>query len=213
MGAKTWMLVVASEHVPSLLSNKPILDRDATENFVQNLFPKETLESIEDGDLSYTCPPDDEIYAGCYNGVTIVAAKEFGIDYPSKLDSKFLVSKSGTTTYLHAMHSVSDWFAFSIWEDGHLVRSLSLSSDDGVLESIGEKLPFEVAYWDGEHPAVEPEEMDEYPLPFHPLELGEEVLKEFFGYQLEGYTEEALLVPEEIVLAGYKRKKPSWKFW
>ncbi|MGW3628080.1 DUF6928 family protein, partial [Streptomyces sp. NPDC000880] len=29
------------------------------------------------------------------------------------------------------MHSVVDWLAFAVWEDGRLIRSLSLSPDDG----------------------------------------------------------------------------------
>ena len=48
-------------------------------------FQTEKLEPIGDGDLSYTCPPDNEVHIGCFPGVSVVAAKEFGIDYPSKL--------------------------------------------------------------------------------------------------------------------------------
>jgi hypothetical protein len=54
------------------------------------------------------------------------------------------------------MHSVVDWFAFAVWQDGRLKRSLSLSPDSGVLEDIGAKLPFEEPYWSGKHPAVNP---------------------------------------------------------
>jgi hypothetical protein len=54
------------------------------------------------------------------------------------------------------MHSVVDWLAFAVWEDGVLVRSLSLSPDGGGLENIGEPYDFEVPYWAGEYP-VEPE--------------------------------------------------------
>ncbi len=76
------------------------------------------------------------------------------------------------------MHSVVDWLAFAVWEDGRLVRSLSLSSDDGVMEDVGDPMPFEAAYWGGEYPVPhDPEWSDEpYPLPFHPLELGEVAL-------------------------------------
>ena len=45
---------------------------------------------MDDGSLAFTCPPDDELVAGVFNGVSIVAAKEFGIDDPSKLSARFL---------------------------------------------------------------------------------------------------------------------------
>ncbi|WP_420719932.1 DUF6928 family protein [Streptomyces sp. NA13] len=40
-----------------------------------------------------------------------------------------------------------------MWEDGHLLRSLSLSPDSGVIENIGTPLPFEQPYWAGDRPA------------------------------------------------------------
>jgi hypothetical protein len=56
------------------------------------------------------------------------------------------------------MHSVVDWFAYAIWANGKLLRSLSLSPVSGILENIGQRLPFEEPYWSGEHPAVDTEE-------------------------------------------------------
>ena len=46
-------------------------------------------------------------------------------------------------------HSVVDWCAFALWREGKLVRSTSVSPDGGVREDIGDKLPFEVPYWNG----------------------------------------------------------------
>jgi hypothetical protein len=138
-----------------------------------------------------------------------MAAKEFGIDYPSKLPVSFI--RGHGTVYLHAMHSVVDWFAFAKWNNGHLVRSLSLSPESGILEDIGERLPFEEPFWSGQRPAADGE--DEYPFQFHPLELGEAALKEFFGYQLEGPIDRSLLEPESVLLIKYKRSRSRWKFW
>lgn len=214
MGAKTWMIVYSDEKPSEKFKSNPKLNQSKTDELVSRLFSGEKLEKIADGVLSFTCPPDGEIYAGCFEGVSVVAAKEFGIDYPSKLERKFLEEAAkGTTVYLHAMHSVVDWFAFAMWIDGDLVRSLSLSPDSGILEDIGEKFPFETDYWEGMHPAGDPEDEDEYPLKFHPLELGEEFLKAFFGYQLEGLVDDNLIDPESIPLNGYRRKKSKWKFW
>lgn len=213
MGAKTWMLVYSDGDASEKLRHSPTLDRATTDDLVKKLFPKEKLTAIEDGDLSYTCPPDNVIYAGCFAGVSVIAAKEFAGDYPSKLDGRFIAHANSQSVYLHAMHSVVDWLAFAKWENGKIVRSLSLAPDSGILEDLGAKLSFEKAYWEGIYPATEPDDEDGYPFPFHPLELGEEVLKAFFGYQLEGTIDAGLLEPEKIPLVGYKRKKPWWKIW
>jgi hypothetical protein len=214
VGAKTWMLVYADVQADAALRVLPRLDRDATIRIAGSLFPREKLEETTQGDLSYTCPPDDEINIGHFPGVTVVAAKEFGIDYPSKLSQHFLDALPSRNVYLHAMHSVVDWFAFAQWSDGKLVRALSLSPDSGVLEDIGRRLSFEEPYWSGEHPAIDPEEEpDAYPFPFHPLELGEAALRALFGYQLEGYVDQSLLEPESVRLLRFKRSRSKWKFW
>ncbi len=212
MGAKTWMLVYSSGNVAEALRSSQELDRDATFQLARRLFPKDRLELIGDGDLSYTCPPDDELFIGCFPGVSILAATEFGIDYPSRLPGGFIAGGGNGGVYLHAMHSVVDWFAYAKWLDGTLVRSLSLSPDSGILEDIGQRLPFEESYWSGQHPATEDGE-DDYPFPFHPLELGEAALEQLFGYQLEGLIDPALLEPESVPLVKYKRSHSRWKFW
>jgi hypothetical protein len=214
MGAKTWMLVYADLSAREALKNRPLLDREATSRLARKLFPMEDLEPLGDGDLSYTCPPDSEIYIGCFPGVSVVAAKEFGIDYPSSLPWRFVAAGGSGTVSLHAMHSVVDWFAYAQWVNGNLVRSLSLSPESGIMEDIGERLPFEEPYWSGQHPAVEYDDVY-YPFPFHPLELGEAALAELFGYQLEGTVDDNLLEPETIPLIIYKRSssEPWWKFW
>ena len=176
MGAKTWMLVYSAANVKETLRGGPKLDREATLRLATALFPTEQLEPIGDGDLSYTCPPKHELLIGCFPNISILAAREFGIDYPSRLPASFISHGISRTIYLHAMHSVVDWFAFAKWGNGELTRSLSVSPDNGVLEDIGERLPFEEPFWSGRHPVG-----DGYPLPFHPLELGEAALTEFFG--------------------------------
>ena len=215
MGAKTWMLVYADVNAREALSAQPRLNREATLKLAARLFPGENFEPLEDGDLSYTCPPDDELHMGCFDGVSVLAAGEFGIDYPSKLPQAFIKAGGAGKTYLHAMHSVVDWFAFALWSNGTLTRSLSLSPDSGVLEDIGERLPFEEPFWAGHHPAVDDEEAEGgYPFPFHPLELGEAALNNLFGYQLEGFIDPFQFEPESVPLVRYKRTRaPWWKFW
>ncbi len=212
MGAKTWMLVHADADARAALAAKPALDREATRRLAEAIFSGERLEEAGDGDLSFTCPPDDELVAGAFAGVAIVAAKEFALDRPSTLPPRFLAARPGGSVTLHAMHSVVDWLAYARWENGKLVRSLSVSPDGGVIEDLGHRLPFEEPFWSGEHP-VETDEGDEpYPLPFHPLELGEAALAELFWYQLEGASDAALFEPESIPLVRYRRVRPSlWR--
>lgn len=209
MGAKTWMLVYADRNVGEVLKGHPQLDREATLKLANRLFPQDKLDSVGDGDFLYTCPPDDELRIGCFPGISIVAAGEFAIDYPSQLPEPFVAAGGSGMTYLHVMHSVVDWFAYAQWTGGRLVRSLSLSPDTGILEDIGQRLPFEEPFWSGHHRAIEDDVGSDYPFPFHPLELGEAALKEFFGYQLEGSVDPELLEPETIPLVIYRRSKSS----
>ncbi len=115
------------------------------------------------------------------------------------------------------MHSVVDWFAFAIWDGQTLCRSLSVSPDSGILENIGEPLEFERSYWAGERPAVDPEDDDPdepYPLPFHPLELGESALAALFGFVLEGPISEGRFDPAEYPLLVFQRTtRKWWQYW
>lgn len=213
MGAKTWMLVYCAGNPRELLKEKPMLDRDASLSLVKKLFPSDKLKPLEDCSLSYTCPPKDELVIGAFPNLAIVAAREFGLDHPSRLADSFVQAAAGQSLYLHAMHSSVDWFACAIWDHGQLRRSLSLSPDDGVLEDIGARLPFEQAYWAGLHPAVDPgEDASAYPFAFNPLELGEAALLDFFGYQLEGAIDSTQLEPDELKLMRFKRSNPWWRF-
>lgn len=208
MGAKTWMLVYSKGNPAEILKSHPVLDRAATSAFVEKLFSTEKITPSRDGDLSFTCPADDEMVAGCFPGLTIIAAKEFGIDFPSQLPAWFINTYPDHTVYLHAMHSAVDWFAYAIWNNGKLQRALSLSPDSGILEDTGSKLPFEAPYWKDERPAVDPDdEDDDYPLPFHPLEMAEDALLALFGYQLEGVIEPSHLRPETIPLMHFIRQE------
>ncbi len=217
MGAKTWMLSYADGNPRDLLRAHAEFDRDATLKLAVRLFPRDRLTPLDDVDLMYTSPPDDELCIACFPGLSVVAAKEFGIDNPSKLPSNFLTHVPAKTVYLHAMHSVVDWFAFAVWHEGKLQRSLSLSPDSGIIEDIGQRMSFEMPYWSGKHPAVDPADEDEgdppYPFPFHPLELGEAALAEFFGFTLEGTYDPSHILPETVPLASFKRSSKKFRFW
>jgi hypothetical protein len=80
---------------------------------------------------------------------------------------------------------VNDWFGYAIREDGALLRSLSLAPGEGIVEDIGPALPFEAPFWAGEHPVIPTPGRPAYPLPFHPLDLGEAALRDLLGFAIE----------------------------
>jgi hypothetical protein len=207
VGAKDWLIFYANRDIPGLLRERPQLDRSATDALVSELFSQRRVDALDDGSLDATNPPDDLVLAAVWPGVSVVCAGELAVDYPSQLDTRFLRAGRGSTIYLHAMHSVVDWFAYAMWDaEGELVRSLSLAPDHGLIENIGEPLAFEQPYWNGQHPAVDAEEEDEdgYPFAFHPLELAEEALSSLFGFVYEGVPSPSHVEPWNIPLASYR---------
>lgn len=206
------MIAYSDGNARDILAARPTLDRSGTAALAGTLFPSEKLEALDDGNLGHTCPEPDELVIGCFPGLSIVSATDFALDRPSLLPAHFLEHGSGRVVYLHAMHSMVDWLAFAIWKDQTLERSLSLAPDAGIIEDIGSRMPFEESYWAGRHPATrsDGDQKSLYPFAFHPLELGEAALRDFFGYQLEGFR---LIDTTTIPLARYKRETPSWKFW
>ncbi len=213
MGAKTWMLVYSDEDPRLALAKASKPDRVRSLQLAKKLFPGETLKELPDQSLAETLPRGHEIGVGCYPGVSVIMTEEFVIDRPSTLDRRFIRAGGSGLVTLHAMHSTVDWFAFAHWQNGELVRSLSLSPDDGIIEDIGTRFPFEDRYWAGEFPAYEFDEGDPYPFPFHPLEFGEATLNALFGYQLEGEVISTMFDPFEVTMMQFERSQaePWWR--
>lgn len=206
MGAKTWMIAQADGAVrPALESGAPP-DAAATAAFVHQCFPRDDYRADGSGTLVDTYPRGSRVVAGCWPGLRLIAHKGLAIDHPSRTKTAVIAPRG--TTILHVTHSVVDWFAYAVWQDGQLQRALSLNPDRGVIEDIGERLPFEQRFWDG--PRTEDES---YPLPFHPLDLGEAALAALFGYQLEGETDPNLLDPAGVTLLHFQRHRPWWRVW
>lgn len=215
MGAKTTMLVVADGDPKALFAAGVELNQAATLEKLSEYFPGQRFEGMGRGDLGDTYARSaDEVYIGHFGQVTVLASVEFAHDKPSDIHPHFFKVAGDRDVYTHAMHSVVDFFAFSVRKGGVVVRSFSCSPDNGIMEDLGARLPFEAPFWAGKHPADDPEDLAEpdyepYPLPFHPLDLGEAALAEFFGYQLEGFVDPTLLDPCSIPLLRFKRVKPA----
>lgn len=206
MGAKDWFICYADTDVGSVLAGRPELDRTATSELVRRLFPDRTVVETEDGTLAENAnPAEEEVFAAVWPGATIVCTSRAAVDRPSQVAAQFLKEGVGRTVYVHAMHSVVDWFAYGIWApDGRLRRALSVSADEEVIEDVGGRLPFEAPFWAGDFPATDD---GDYPLPFHPLELSEAALDHLFGFVFEGYTgmgDGSSVDPYAVTLAGFQ---------
>lgn len=209
MGAKCWMLVYADDDCAEALAQASALDVPGTFELVRLVFPHEKLQEAGETNLYDTAPSRRAVHAGRYPGVAVVATWGFGRDRPSRLPARFLRAWPSRNVYLVAMHSTVDWFAFAHWSQGTLVRSLSLAPDNGVIEDLGDRLPFEWAFWEGRHP-VQPGDGAPYPLPFHPLDLAEVAMLSVLGFAMEGPGEANRFRPEAVRLL--KLKRPWWRF-
>jgi hypothetical protein len=223
MGAKAGILVYADGTVADALKGvsswrrRRIFRRRATggeagraAELVARVRPGHGVEpdGVERWDLgSALCPPEGTVCALSVPGLDLVCDQSIMVDRPSELPGHLIDAGRGRRMYVFAMHSVVDWTAFAVWDDGHLVRSLSVAGEDGVMEDIGERFPFEVPYWEGRYPVDsgtawedddwEDDREDPYPLGFHPLELGERAMLALFGFCVEGTREEN--EPEPVV--------------
>ncbi|RAY15357.1 hypothetical protein DPM19_11685 [Actinomadura craniellae] len=211
MGAKTALLAFADGDIRPALLGATRSQRDETEMLVRRIHPGYRVEPVEDGTLwDYVYPPDDITYATKLAGAEVFCDRRLVLDRPSELPEHLRAVGAGRRIIMHGMHSVSDWCCFAVWEDGELIRSLSLSPNGGIAENIGEPYEFELPYWAGEYPVVPVSgwpDRGPYPLPFHPLELGDEALCALFGFAVEGHPDE--IDPEGVHLHGFRVTDPS----
>jgi hypothetical protein len=107
---------------------------------IARLYPGWEVEEVEGAELGDgTNSPVGIAYAASFPGVDIVCDRRVVIGCPSRLPEHLIAVAAERKLILHAMHSVSDYLAFAVWEDGRFVRSLSLSPDGGIGENIGRR--------------------------------------------------------------------------
>ncbi|MGX7674322.1 DUF6928 family protein [Plantactinospora sp. DSM 117369] len=188
-------------------------DPAEAEEVVRRAHPGYEVTRVGDGTLfDGLYPPDDITYATVLAGAELLCDRRLVLDRPSELPEHLRAAGAGRRIIMHGMHSVVDWLCFAVWEDGKLVRSLSLSPDGGIEENVGEPYDFELPFWAGEHP-VEPmpgwPDRGPYPLPFHPLQLGEEALRALFGFVVEGRPDPDDIDAEAVSLHGFRVTDPT----
>jgi hypothetical protein len=213
MGAKTALLAFAEGDIRPALLGATRSERSEVEELVRRVHPGYEVATAEDGTLWEDCYPSEDItYATALAGVDLFCDSRLVLDRPSELPKHLQEAGAGRRIVMHGMHSVVDWLCFAVWEDGRLIRSLSLSPGDGILENIGEPLDFERPYWAGEHP-VEPvpgwPDQGPYPLPFHRMELGEDALRVLFGFVIEGYPDPDDIDAFDVHMHGFRVTDPS----
>jgi hypothetical protein len=125
------------------------------------------------------------------------------VDYPSQLPAPYHGPGTGRQMILHAYHSVVDWFAYAVWRDGVLLRSLSVTPGE-VFEDVGAPLPFEAPFWAGGRPASpRPGEPTRYRLPFDPFELAAVTMHALVGFTLGGRPADTDIEPGAVPLIGF----------
>lgn len=172
IGTNTALLIYTDGEPADLLRDEP--DPEATRDLIARTNPGWDGATVPPAILTDALwPEDDTVYAASFPGLDILCDQQLMSQRPSTLSRDLLdAGRHRNKVVLHTMYSTVDWFGFAIWEDGSLVRSLSLDPDSGIIEDIGTPLPFEEPYWAGAHPVAS----STYPLPFHPLALGEKAL-------------------------------------
>lgn len=180
-------LVVYSDGNPiDVLRAYPVLDKPATRLLAARLFPGAALEEIGDELLADALnPPQDVAYVGSYTGLDLVCSWRLTPQRPSELAPAVLAAGNRRQVLLHASHTDAEWCSFGVWRDGALLRSLSVCADPGVLEDMGDKLPFEGGGED-------------------PVELGDRALQALVGFSCAGHDRLDDVDPELIPVVAYR---------
>lgn len=202
MGSKAAIVAFAEGDPRAVLHSGLAVDAAASARLAEEFFGG-PLEPSADVMLDEAVwPANGTVCAGSFTGLEIVCAQELAQVRPRDLTEKISQLSAGRKAFAVFMHSAVDSLAFATWSDGQLMRSLSMAPDDGVLEDLGERMEFEEPFWGGGNPVAH---APGYPFDFHPLDLGNEALRNFFGFILEGDFDDSCIDPEEVILRSFRR--------
>ncbi|MBF6211717.1 hypothetical protein IU433_16510 [Nocardia puris] len=188
--------VLRAEHEP---------DPDAALALAKQLYADRDVVPIMVGTLGGCAGPDpDEVYIGCYPGVTVVCSAQAAIPKPTKLPEFLVRPLASEHTYLVSFDTAYGWGAFAHWERGELRRSFS-SSRVNILEDVGLPLVWERSFWAGEHPVRwrAGELPDPQTLPFDPPDFADAANDEWIGFHYRAPAAEDALAPGDIAVCGF----------
>jgi hypothetical protein len=193
----------APSEVPALGATRS--DPAEVEAMVRAVHPGYDVIPVRDGFLAdLVFPSATAVYATVLPGAALFCSRRLVSHLPFELPVHLLNVAAGRRILLHTMQSTVDALTFGVWADGRLLRSLAMSPHGGIVENIGEPLGFEAPFWAGERSAGEG-----YPLPFHPLDLGEEALRALFGFVLEGRPRPDDVDAGEVHMQGFQVRDPA----
>lgn len=129
MGAKTALLTYAAKDPVESLRQARGFDPAATRALVAATHPAWEGTASSDGDLLDDCyPPEGTVYAGSFPGIDILCDRDV-MDYPpSEFPARYLDAAAGRRVILHAMHSATDGFAYTVWKNDSLPASATAAA-------------------------------------------------------------------------------------
>ncbi|GAA5066131.1 DUF6928 family protein [Nocardia callitridis] len=180
-------------------------DPDAALALAKQLHPDRTVRPTTTGTLAGCAGPDlDEVFIGCYPGVTVVCSAQAARVHPTELPESLIRPLASEHTYLVSFDVTHGWGAFAHWERGEFRRSFS-STRVYILEDEGLPLVWEREHWAGEHPVrwragVLP---DPQALPFDPPDFADAANNEWIGFHYRAAAPEGALTAGDLAVCGF----------
>jgi len=199
MGMKA-LLVAVSDGLPRQdLASQPIGPVEASRQAAESVLPGLVGDQLPDGELAEYCYPYSGVYAGTFGRTWLVACQHDALLSWVPADR----SRNGFRVFMQSVVSAA---GFNYWGADNTFREFGGSLEDGLYTSNGQPLRFEIPFWAGDfhYPGVDDEHRGTAPMPFHPMDLGEEALREFFGFVGEGMPRADDLDAFEIPLHGFE---------
>lgn len=196
--------VDASDPLAVLRASEP--DPDAALALAKQLHVDHDVLPIMVGTLGGCAGPDrDEVYIGCYPGVTVVCSAQAALIHPTELPELLVRPLASEKTYLVSFDASHGWGAFAYWERGEFRRAFS-STRVNILEDEGLPLVWERPYWAGEHPVhwVAGELPDPQTLPFDPPDFADAANNEWLGFHYRSLPPTGgAVLPGDIAVCGF----------
>ncbi|WP_436850216.1 DUF6928 family protein [Streptomyces monashensis] len=194
MGSKAAVLVLTDERPERLFQDISGLDRskslDLAAEFLEGTPRQSGILPLDLG----VWPEDGTACVASFPRFDVICSRKIARDHPSDIASEAARLAGMRNAYAICMESSRDWVSILAWSPAGVIRAVSLSPGEGVIEDAGQRLPFEDPFWEGRHPV----QSERYRLPFHPIDLGNEALRHFFGFVLEGAEDDLCVDPEEV---------------
>ncbi|MGQ4600280.1 DUF6928 family protein [Nocardia sp. R6R-6] len=180
-------------------------DPDAALALAKQLHADCDVRPIMVGTLASCAGPEpDQVYIGCYPGVTVLCSAQVARAHPTAIPALLVRPLASEHSYLVSFDVRHGWGAFAHWERGELRRSFS-STRVNILEDEGLPLVWERPYWAGEHPVQwrAGELPDPQTLPFDPPDFADAANNEWLGFHYRAPAAGGALVPGDIAVCGF----------